>query len=170
MFGARAATRCGLEFFGTDQVVFASDMPLRDRAGALTCARPSRCIESHDLSNDDKRRSTRATHERLLGSQGGVLATKARKHHATETSLLETRDHSSPLASPATRRSGSIAQAHRLRSASASAATRISGPRIAVSTRGRALPVSEYYPCLRGPDGAVHVAMQAGGRSRLVSR
>jgi hypothetical protein len=27
MFGAHAATRCGLEFFGADRVLFASDMP-----------------------------------------------------------------------------------------------------------------------------------------------
>ena len=27
MFGAAAATRCGLEFFGSDRVLFASDMP-----------------------------------------------------------------------------------------------------------------------------------------------
>jgi predicted TIM-barrel fold metal-dependent hydrolase len=33
LFGARAATRCGLEFFGVDKVVFASDMPFEPEPG-----------------------------------------------------------------------------------------------------------------------------------------
>src|SRR6185369_10173354 len=43
----------------------------------------------------------------------------------------------------------------------------ISGPRAAVSTGGRSLPV-QVLPCVRGPHGAVHVATQAGGRGSLV--
>jgi aminocarboxymuconate-semialdehyde decarboxylase len=33
LFGARAGTRCGLEFFGVDRVVFASDMPFEPAPG-----------------------------------------------------------------------------------------------------------------------------------------
>jgi hypothetical protein len=32
VFGSRAATECGLKFFGPDQVVFASDAPFDQRA------------------------------------------------------------------------------------------------------------------------------------------
>ncbi len=35
VFGSRAATECGLEFFGTDQVVFASDAPFDPEGGSL---------------------------------------------------------------------------------------------------------------------------------------
>jgi aminocarboxymuconate-semialdehyde decarboxylase len=66
MFGARAATRCGLEFFGTDQVVFASDMPF-DPTPGLYMRETIKVIESLDLSNDDKRRIYSSNAERLLG-------------------------------------------------------------------------------------------------------
>ena len=33
LFGAAAATRCGLSFFGVDQVLFASDTPFEPQPG-----------------------------------------------------------------------------------------------------------------------------------------
>jgi predicted TIM-barrel fold metal-dependent hydrolase len=65
MFGARAATRCGLEFFGAEQVLFASDMPF-DPTPGLYMRETIRVIESLDLSVDDKRRIYSGNAERLL--------------------------------------------------------------------------------------------------------
>jgi uncharacterized protein len=53
MFGARAATRCGLEFFGADRVLFASDMPF-DPTPGLYMRETIAVIESLDLSPADK--------------------------------------------------------------------------------------------------------------------
>jgi predicted TIM-barrel fold metal-dependent hydrolase len=53
MFGARAATRCGLDFFGTDRVLFASDMPF-DPAPGLYMRETIRVIDSLDLSPRDR--------------------------------------------------------------------------------------------------------------------
>jgi len=53
MFGARAATRCGLDFFGADRVLFASDMPF-DPTPGLYMRETIAVIESLDLSPADK--------------------------------------------------------------------------------------------------------------------
>jgi aminocarboxymuconate-semialdehyde decarboxylase len=66
MFGARAATRCGLDFFGADRVLFASDMPF-DPTPGLYMRETIKVIESLDLHPDDKQRIYRGNAERLLG-------------------------------------------------------------------------------------------------------
>jgi predicted TIM-barrel fold metal-dependent hydrolase len=66
MFGARAATRCGLDFFGVDKVVFASDMPF-DPTPGLYMRETIGVIESLELSADDKRKIYSANADRLLG-------------------------------------------------------------------------------------------------------
>jgi aminocarboxymuconate-semialdehyde decarboxylase len=53
MFGARAATRCGIDFFGVDRVLFASDMPF-DPTPGLYMRETIRVIDSLDL--DDAQR------------------------------------------------------------------------------------------------------------------
>jgi predicted TIM-barrel fold metal-dependent hydrolase len=55
MFGAHAATRCGLEFFGADRVLFASDMPF-DPTPGLYMRETIRVLESLDLDADQKER------------------------------------------------------------------------------------------------------------------
>ena len=65
MFGATAATRCGLEFFGADRVLFASDMPF-DPSPGLYMRETIRVIESLDLSPEDKQRIYCGNAERLL--------------------------------------------------------------------------------------------------------
>jgi len=65
MFGARAATRCGLEFFGTQRLLFASDMPF-DPTPGLYMRETIRVIESLDLSPGDKDRIYFGNAERLL--------------------------------------------------------------------------------------------------------
>jgi aminocarboxymuconate-semialdehyde decarboxylase len=65
MFGARAATRCGLEFFGANQVLFASDMPF-DPTPGLYMRETIKVIESLDLSAEDKQRIYFRNAQRLL--------------------------------------------------------------------------------------------------------
>ena len=58
VFGSRAATVCGLEFYGADNVVFASDCPFDPEGGTSTSARPSR---SSTASISPKRTATKST-------------------------------------------------------------------------------------------------------------
>ncbi len=53
LFGARAATVCGLDFFGIDNVVFASDTPFEPTPG-LYIRETIKVIESLDLTADQK--------------------------------------------------------------------------------------------------------------------
>jgi aminocarboxymuconate-semialdehyde decarboxylase len=54
MFGATAATRCGIEFFGVDRVLFASDMPF-DPTPGLYMRETIRVIDSLDLDDAQRR-------------------------------------------------------------------------------------------------------------------
>jgi aminocarboxymuconate-semialdehyde decarboxylase len=65
MFGARAATRCGLEFFGADQVLFASDMPF-DPTPGLYMRETIRVLESLELDAQQKERIYSGNAKRLL--------------------------------------------------------------------------------------------------------
>jgi predicted TIM-barrel fold metal-dependent hydrolase len=53
MFGASAATRCGLDFFGADRVLFASDMPF-DPTPGLYMRETIKVIEGLNLTPQDK--------------------------------------------------------------------------------------------------------------------
>jgi len=70
LFGASGATRCGLEFFGADRVLFASDMPF-DPTPGLYMRETIRVIEGLGLSADDKQRIYSGNAERLLGTASG---------------------------------------------------------------------------------------------------
>lgn len=65
LFGALPATRCGLEFFGIDRVLFASDTPFEPTPG-LYIRETIRVIEALGLSVEDKERIYRTNAERLL--------------------------------------------------------------------------------------------------------
>ncbi|MGD1094647.1 MAG: amidohydrolase family protein [Bryobacteraceae bacterium] len=65
LFGALAGTRCGLEFFGVDHVLFASDAPFEPSPG-LYARETIRVIESLGLSAADKDQIYRGNAERLL--------------------------------------------------------------------------------------------------------
>ena len=65
LFGGLAGTRCGLDFFGVDHVVFASDVPFEPAPG-LYIRETIRCIESLELSNDEKDRIYSGNAQRLL--------------------------------------------------------------------------------------------------------
>src|SRR5438477_11142141 len=53
LFGAGSATKCGFDFFGADNVVFASDMPFEPMPG-LYARETIRCVEVLDLMKEQK--------------------------------------------------------------------------------------------------------------------
>ena len=65
LFGGRSGTQCGLDFFGVDHAVFASDVPFEPAPG-LYIRETIRVIESLNLSADEKDRIYRRNAETLL--------------------------------------------------------------------------------------------------------
>lgn len=53
-FGSRAAMQCGLEFFGADQILFASDAPFDPEKGTGYIRETIRCIEELPISAADR--------------------------------------------------------------------------------------------------------------------
>ena len=54
--GSASALRCGLDFFGADKIVFASDCPFDPEGGPMFIREGIRSIEDLNLSEDDKRK------------------------------------------------------------------------------------------------------------------
>ena len=67
LFGALAATQCGLAFFGADHVLFASDTPFEPQPG-LYIRETIRVVESLGLGAVEKEKIYRGNAERLLGA------------------------------------------------------------------------------------------------------
>jgi predicted TIM-barrel fold metal-dependent hydrolase len=65
LFGAAPATQCGLDFFGLDNIVFASDMPFEPAPG-LYARETIKCVEGLDLPKEQKDQIYRGNAERLL--------------------------------------------------------------------------------------------------------
>lgn len=65
LFGALPATRCGLDFFGVDRAVFASDVPFEPTPG-LYIRETIRCIEGLGLTDDEKDRIYCRNAQKLL--------------------------------------------------------------------------------------------------------
>ena len=65
LFGALPATRCGLDFFGVDHAVFASDVPFEPAPG-LYIRETIRCIEGLGLTADEKDRIYCRNAQKLL--------------------------------------------------------------------------------------------------------
>lgn len=53
-FGSASAIRCGIEFFGADHILFASDMPFDPEQGPGYIDRTLKAIDSLDLTSGDK--------------------------------------------------------------------------------------------------------------------
>jgi uncharacterized protein len=68
LFGARAGTRCGIDFFGVDRVLFASDMPFEPQPG-LYARETIGVIESLDLTAEQKDKIYWKNAQRLLKLQ-----------------------------------------------------------------------------------------------------
>jgi aminocarboxymuconate-semialdehyde decarboxylase len=66
VFGSRAATECGLAFFGPDQVVFASDAPFDPEGGPLYIRETLKVIDGLDISEADRRKVYQHNAERLF--------------------------------------------------------------------------------------------------------
>ena len=66
VFGSRPATECGLKFFGTDHVVFASDAPFDPEGGPLYIRETLKVIDSLDISEADRQKIYQGNAERLF--------------------------------------------------------------------------------------------------------
>jgi aminocarboxymuconate-semialdehyde decarboxylase len=67
VFGSKAATLCGLSFFGVDQVVFASDAPFDPEGGPLYIRETIRVIDALDIDAADRAKIYQHNAERLFG-------------------------------------------------------------------------------------------------------
>jgi len=72
LFGSRSATLCALDFFGIDNVVFASDAPFDPEQGPLYIRETIRVIDSLELSNTDRKKIYQDNAIRLCGLKIGV--------------------------------------------------------------------------------------------------
>lgn len=66
-FGSRAALVCALEFFGIDNMVFASDAPFDPEKGPMYIRETIRAIDSLDISEADRRKIYYENAVRLTG-------------------------------------------------------------------------------------------------------
>jgi aminocarboxymuconate-semialdehyde decarboxylase len=66
LFGALAATECGLAFFGADQILFGTDMPFDPEKGPGFIRETIRCIEQMRASPEDKAKIYQGNARRLL--------------------------------------------------------------------------------------------------------
>ena len=69
VFGSRAATICGLEFFGPDRVLFASDSPFDPEKGPGYIRDTIAVLESIDLDPQARAKINHGNAERLFGLQ-----------------------------------------------------------------------------------------------------
>jgi uncharacterized protein len=67
VFGSRAATVCGLEFFGVDNVVFASDCPFDPEGGPQYIRETIKIIDGLDISKADREKIYFRNIEKLTG-------------------------------------------------------------------------------------------------------
>jgi len=70
MFGEAPATRCGLDFFGADRVLFASDAPFDPEKGPMFIRETIRAIDSLNLANDEKEKIYYRNAARLMKLAG----------------------------------------------------------------------------------------------------
>ena len=66
LFGSYSATRCGLDFFGVDRVLFASDSPFDPEGGTLYTRETIEVIDRLDITEDERDRIYRRNAERLF--------------------------------------------------------------------------------------------------------
>ena len=66
VFGSRSATECGLKFFGTDQVVFASDAPFDPEGGSMYIRETLKVIDSLEITEVERHKIYQGNAERLF--------------------------------------------------------------------------------------------------------
>lgn len=69
--GSDAALRCGLDFFGADKIVFASDCPFDPEGGPMFIREGIRSVESLQVSEEDKKKIFLLNALKLLGMERG---------------------------------------------------------------------------------------------------
>ena len=67
VFGSDSATRCCLDFFGVDHVLFASDAPFDPEGGPMYIRETIRTVDGLDISDADRRRIYRDNAVEMLG-------------------------------------------------------------------------------------------------------
>ena len=70
VFGSKAATLCGLEFYGSDRVLFASDSPFDPEKGPGYIRDTLRILNSLDLSKEDMEKICFRNAQALFGLKG----------------------------------------------------------------------------------------------------
>ena len=70
LFGAGPAVQCGLEFFGRDRVLFASDSPFDPEGGTMYIRETIRNVDELDISDADRQRIYHDNAVALLGLSG----------------------------------------------------------------------------------------------------
>jgi predicted TIM-barrel fold metal-dependent hydrolase len=70
--GSASALRCGLDFFGTDRIVFASDCPFDPEGGPMFIREGIRSIDALGLSDADRERIYRANALDLMSPPAGL--------------------------------------------------------------------------------------------------
>jgi aminocarboxymuconate-semialdehyde decarboxylase len=66
LFGSDSGTRCGLDFFGVDNVVFASDAPFDPEKGPMYIRETIRVVDGLDITEDERERIYSGNARRLL--------------------------------------------------------------------------------------------------------
>jgi aminocarboxymuconate-semialdehyde decarboxylase len=66
VFGSKAATECGMAFFGADKTLFASDAPFDPEKGPMFIRETIKVIESLDLSESERAKIFHGNAEKLL--------------------------------------------------------------------------------------------------------
>ena len=65
-FGSTSAIRAGLDFFGPDHIVFATDMPFDPEQGPGYIERTLKCIDNLNLTEEDKAKVLHGNAQRLF--------------------------------------------------------------------------------------------------------
>ena len=89
VFGSRAATVCGLEFYGADRVVFASDCPFDPEGGTGYIRATIAILDSLDLSKQDRENIYWRNLERLTGHTFASQAASITRHRTTRRRTTE---------------------------------------------------------------------------------
>jgi aminocarboxymuconate-semialdehyde decarboxylase len=66
LFGSVAGTICGLEFFGADNILFASDSPFDPEKGPGYIRETIKIIEELPISDEDRKKIFEGNARRLL--------------------------------------------------------------------------------------------------------
>lgn len=66
LFGAKEAMVCGLDFFGADQTLFASDSPFDPEKGPGFIRETIRCLEEMEISSEDRKKIYEGNARKML--------------------------------------------------------------------------------------------------------